>query len=100
MLCRMLALYFVTFYVCIDVYNHLVLDPLERAAMEALQDLPAEAEEEAEEPIFIPFPGTVKELKRKPYRGSDPEWQEFVRFSKDKNAQTKVRGGWYPERCM
>ena len=94
MLRRMLVLYFVTVYVCIDVYGRLVLDPLERAAMEALDGLPAGEEEEAEEPIFIPFPGTVKELKKRPYRGSDPEWQEFVKFSKDKNAQTKVRGGW------
>jgi hypothetical protein len=89
----MLAVYFITFYVLTDVYSRLVLDPLEKAATEALGELPAEELEEVEEPIFIPFPGTVKELKRRPYRGSDPEWQEFVKFSKDRPLQNKVRGG-------
>jgi len=87
----MLAFYFVTCYICYDIYGRMVLDPIDKAAMEALEGLPAQESEEIDDPLFIPFPGTVKETKRKPYRGSDPEWQEFVKFSKDKKEQTKVR---------
>ncbi|TVY76047.1 hypothetical protein LSUE1_G006850 [Lachnellula suecica] len=91
MLDRMWAAYIITFYVGTDIYGRLVLDPLEHAAAEAMQALPAPDLEEMEEPFFIPFPGTTKELKKRPYRGSDPEWQEFVKFSKDKPLQAKVR---------
>lgn len=75
----------------------MVLDPIDKATTEVMEGLPAEETEEVEEGLFIPFPGTVKETKRKPYRGSDPEWQEFVKFSKDGKEQTKVRGRWQIE---
>lgn len=44
--------------------------------------------------LFIPFPGTTKQLPVTPYRGSDPEWQEFIKFSQDLTAGKKVRGTW------
>ncbi|TVY16512.1 hypothetical protein LARI1_G005127 [Lachnellula arida] len=88
---KMLAFYFVTCFICYDIYGRMVLDPIDKAAMEIMEGLPAEETEEVEDGLFIPFPGTVKETKRKPYRGSDPEWQEFVKFSQDKKEQTKVR---------
>ena len=75
-----------------SIYSTVVLDPLERAAVDALQTLPAEELEDEVKPLFIPFPGTTKQLKPVPYRGSDPEWQEFVKFSKDKKLAQKVRG--------
>lgn len=57
-----------------------------------MKDLPEDEEGEEEETgLFIPFPGTTKQLKPKPYRGSDPEWQEFINFSKDKELARKVR---------
>jgi hypothetical protein len=71
-----------------------VLDPLERAAVEALKDMPEELTEEDPKPLFIPFPGTTKQLKPKPYRGTDPEWQEFIKFSKDQKLAQRVRGKW------
>lgn len=46
---------------------------------------------EANEPLFIPFPGTTREVKPRPYRGSDPEWQEFVKFSKDPELGKRIR---------
>ena len=69
-----------------------MLDPLERAAVEAMKDMPEELTEEDHKPMFIPFPGTTKQLKAKPYRGSDPEWQEFIKFSKDQKLAQRVRG--------
>ncbi len=83
-------------YACYQLYAKLVLDPLENAASEAIKNLSEEEvremENEEQKPFFIPFPGTTKQLPPKPYKGSDPEWQEFVKFSKDKDLAKQVRG--------
>lgn len=89
---RTIIIYILACYIGVSIYTTIVLDPLERAAIDALQHLPAEEFEEEVKPLFIPFPGTTKQLKPVPYRGSDPEWQEFVKFSKDKKLAQKVRG--------
>ena len=78
-------------YLCYAVYDKVVLEPLERAAFEALQDIPDDEDDEDHKPFFIPFPGTTKQLKPRPYRGSDPEWQEFIKFSKDQKLAQRVR---------
>jgi hypothetical protein len=58
-----------------------------------LKNIPEdEFDEEDEDPLFIPFPGTTKQKKPEPYRGSDPEWQEFIKFSKDQALAKSVRG--------
>jgi len=88
---KTILLYTLAIYVGASAYSSIVLDPLERAAVDALQHLPNEEFEEEPPPLFIPFPGTTKQLKPVPYRGSDPEWQEFVKFSKDKKLAQKVR---------
>jgi hypothetical protein len=41
--------------------------------------------------VFIPFPLTTKRLAPQPYKGTDPEWQEFVRIAKDKDLQIKLK---------
>lgn len=81
----------IALYIASDIYARLVLDPLEKGAAEALEGMPVEQEEQEEGAIFIPFPGTVQQLKPRPYRGQDPEWQEFVKFSQDKELQTQLR---------
>lgn len=59
---------------------------------EEVKNMPEEELEEGG--LFIPFPGTTKQLKPNPYRGSDPEWQEFIKFSKDQGLAKSVRGGY------
>ena len=61
-----------------------------RRSEEEVKNLPEEEEEEVG--IFIPFPGTTKQLQPKPYRGTDPEWQAFIKFSKDKSLGKSVQG--------
>ena len=56
-----------------------------------LPEPPADEEEDMK-PLFIPFPGTTKQLKPVPYRGSDPEWQEYIKFSQDQKLAKRVRG--------
>ena len=77
---------------CYEAYNRIVWGPLDRAAEEALEDMEDEEDEVEEKPLFIPFPGTTKQLKPVPYKGTDPEWKEFIKFSKDQNLAKKVRG--------
>ncbi|RFU32774.1 hypothetical protein B7463_g3555, partial [Scytalidium lignicola] len=69
----------------------IVLEPLERAALEALKNVPEKELQEEDGPIFIPFPGTTKQINPPPYRGSDPEWQEFIKFNKDQELAKNVR---------
>ncbi|KAL2270732.1 hypothetical protein VTJ83DRAFT_103 [Remersonia thermophila] len=42
------------------------------------------------EPRFIPFPFTTKARPPEYYSGSSPEWQEFVRISKDPKIQHDI----------
>ena len=51
-----------------------------------------ELQEEDHKPLFIPFPGTTKQLKPVPYKGTDPEWQEFVRLSKQPTQVQRIKG--------
>lgn len=43
-----------------------------------------------EESTFIPLTWSTK-LPRSYYRGSDPEWQDFIKIAKDKSRQKKVQ---------
>lgn len=91
---RNFAISFIAFYVTYNVYYKLVLDPLDRAGEEAMGSLSDKELDEMDlgKAVFIPFPGTIKQLPPKPYRGSDPEWQEFIKFSKDQGQHKRVRG--------
>lgn len=43
-----------------------------------------------EDAIFIPF-GFTRQRPRSYYKGSDPEWQSFLAFSKDRDRGKAVR---------
>ncbi|KAK1998093.1 hypothetical protein LX36DRAFT_48132 [Colletotrichum falcatum] len=85
-------------FVCYQAYWFIVLDPLFRhidqeyeslsnAEKEALDE---EIDEEAE-PWFIPFPFTTRSVPQPPYKGSDPEWQQYIQISRDKETQKQIR---------
>jgi hypothetical protein len=79
-------------YVGTEVWTRVVFGPLDKVLEEEVKNMPEEELEEGG--LFIPFPGTTKQLKPSPYRGSDPEWQEFIKFSKDQGLAKSVRGGY------
>ncbi|KAF8860049.1 hypothetical protein BDZ45DRAFT_703998 [Acephala macrosclerotiorum] len=87
------AVYSIVVYACFQVYWKVIVDPLEKAADEVLEELPDDELDEADldKPFFIPLPGTTKQLKPVPYKGSDPEWQEFIKFSKNQKLAQKIR---------
>jgi hypothetical protein len=51
-------------------------------------------DEEVDEGLFIPF-GWPRQQPKSFYKGSDPEWQEFIKFAQDpskhKDVQRKFR---------
>lgn len=51
----------------------------------------APEEWDEEDVWFIPLGLWAKKKPREFYKGSDQEWQEFVRFSKDSKAHEKAR---------
>lgn len=53
--------------------------------------MPPGYEEEDDNSLFIPFPGTTRQVNPPPYKGSDPEWQEFLKFSKDQGRQKRCK---------
>lgn len=72
-------------------FQHYCLQPLVDALDEV--ELPEEPEEDTE-PLFFPLPLTWREIKQDSYRGSDPEWQEFVKFSKQHDLAQQIRRGY------
>lgn len=89
---RTVALYIFAAYIAASAYSSIVLNPLDKVADDVLSSATPEELEEDLKPFFIPFPGTTKQLKPVPYKGSDPEWQEFIKFSKDPKQAQRVRG--------
>jgi hypothetical protein len=49
-------------------------------------------DDEELEPIFIPLGLWPKPKQRTYYKGSDPEWEEFVKFAKDAKRNKEARG--------
>lgn len=68
------------------------LDPEKEALSEdgiELEEGEEDDEEEGEEMFFLPL-SWPKLADRVYYKGSDPEWQEYIKLSKDKPKQSKI----------
>lgn len=83
---------------CYHLYWSTVLNPFLRHIDREYESLSAaekqaldEEIEEESEPWFIPFPLTTKQVAQPPYKGADPEWQQYVKISKDLELQQKIR---------
>ena len=79
---------------CYNAFDKTVFATLERAADDIEKNLDEATKKQLDEEdhsIFIPFPGTTQEIKARPYRASDPEWKEYVKFSKNPELGKAVR---------
>ncbi|KAH7269395.1 uncharacterized protein BKA55DRAFT_548474 [Fusarium redolens] len=90
----------IVLYTCWQIFITVVFDPIfdwadaEWEALSEKEKEEAEALHDPDEPlIFLPFPFTTKEVKQPPYRGSDPEWQTFVKVSQDKKLLQEIKNG-------
>lgn len=87
-------------YICWQIFCTVVFDPLfdwadaEWEALSEKEKEEAEANHDPDEPLlFLPFPFTTEEVKQPLYRGSDPEWQTFVKISQDKKLLQEIKNG-------
>jgi hypothetical protein len=64
-------------------------------ADDTTKDGPGEKVKDA--PTFIPLPLTTKKHPPQPYAKSDPEWQEFIRISNDRQLQFRIRRRLCPD---
>ncbi|KAF5635470.1 uncharacterized protein FTJAE_6368 [Fusarium tjaetaba] len=90
----------IVLYACWQIFIAVVFDPIfdwadaEWEALSEKEKEEAEALHDPDEPlVFLPFPFTTKEVKQPPYRGSDPEWQTFVKVSQDKKLLQEIKSG-------
>lgn len=87
----------IVLYTCWQIFATVVFDPLLDWAdeeWEALSDKEKEEVQNMEEDepmLFLPFPFTTKEVKQPPYRGSDPEWEMFVKVNQDTKLQKEIK---------
>ncbi|KAK4160171.1 hypothetical protein QBC43DRAFT_325792 [Cladorrhinum sp. PSN259] len=85
-------------FIVIQVVDKVILAPFQKFWDEHAEELEEErrrqiAKNDGEEEVllFIPFPLTLEKFDPQPYTGRDPEWQEFVRISKDRALLNKIR---------
>ena len=67
-----------------------ILDEDADAEMEEVEDEDEDSEYTQEDSLFIPLTWS-KQMPKTFYRGSDPEWQEFVKVAKDKERHRKIQ---------
>lgn len=56
-----------------------------------MKDLPEIDDDEEEDPLFIPFPFTDKQVQPPPYAGKEEEWQSFVAFNNDRDHRNRAK---------
>lgn len=89
---RSLGIGFGTLVFAVQIYTSVVLAPVAKWLDKELDEMEQMDEKELEtEPIFIAFPFTTKSVDSLPYRGTDEEWQTFIKVNKDQNLQMKIR---------
>ncbi|KEY68455.1 hypothetical protein S7711_01229 [Stachybotrys chartarum IBT 7711] len=85
----------VAIYLCANIFLAIVIDPLFDWLDEELPEDEAELKDAQPEyefvGYFLPFPWKIKEVKEPPYKGSDPEWEQFVAINRDKKLQKAIR---------
>ncbi|KAK4187909.1 hypothetical protein QBC35DRAFT_217328 [Podospora australis] len=85
---------FVKLFLAVQVFDKCIAGPLVKFLKEDPEAIAAAKEQEEEDEdlgMFFPFPLTLKRHEPEPYSGKDPEWQEFIRMSKDKDLMIKIR---------
>jgi len=89
-------------FIVIQVFDKIVFEPFYKWWDEHGEELEEERRRtqknddgEEEVLLFIPFPLTLEKFEPQPYTGRDPEWQEFVRISKDRALLDRIRSRFF-----
>ncbi|KAI1425786.1 hypothetical protein F5Y12DRAFT_745638 [Xylaria sp. FL1777] len=78
-------------YAFYEITTRTLIALVDEAEFDLTEEELRELEEEEDEPFFIPFPGFTKTVESLPYRGSDPEWQAYVKASRNKPLMDSIR---------
>jgi hypothetical protein len=87
----------VIYYACYQVYTTSVFGILDKyfeeqdAQLSEKERSQLEKEMEEEDPVFIPLPFTTREIPPIPYKGTDPEWRMFAKFSRNPQLIASVK---------
>jgi hypothetical protein len=82
----------IALYLCYEVYMHVVFGPPEDLEETTSNKGGQEADDGTVEAyMYFTLPFSTQKVAPPPYRGSDPEWKMFARFSRDKELQKSVR---------
>lgn len=76
---------FVVYYVCYQVYTGSVVGILWKWMEQELSQMSSKELEKLDEvaPLYIPLPGTTRTVPSLPFKGTDPEWKQFAKLSRD-----------------
>ncbi|KAJ3563182.1 hypothetical protein NPX13_g8290 [Xylaria arbuscula] len=75
-----------------EVVTRALVNLVEEADIEEInEEERKELEEEAAEPIFIPFPGFTQTVEPVPYRSTDPEWRAYIKVSRNQALLSSMR---------
>lgn len=85
---RKFFIYTATGMFCWYTWTTIVTMPLRNLDM---KDLPEIEDDEEEEPWFIAFPFTDKQVQPPPYAGKEEEWQSFVAFNNDRDHRNRAK---------
>ncbi|KAI1454824.1 hypothetical protein F4805DRAFT_438072 [Annulohypoxylon moriforme] len=85
------------YYVAYRAYKSAVFTTIALWLGDEEEDLTSEErdeiEEETLEPMFFPIPFTTRTVESPPYKGSDPEWQAFIRINNDPELTRSIQDG-------
>ncbi|KAI1827463.1 hypothetical protein F4861DRAFT_536027 [Xylaria intraflava] len=78
-------------YVCFTYFRRSLGMMAHEEGWDMTEEEQKEFEEEDLAPIFIPFPGFTRTIEPSPYRSTDPEWQTFLKVSRNRALQRTIR---------
>lgn len=90
----------VVYVTLFQIFITFVFDPLldwsdeewEQMSEKEKQAIEKEAKDDDEPIAFFAWPFSTHQEQSPPYKGSDPEWKEFVAINGDKKRQKEIRG--------
>ncbi|KAI2469555.1 hypothetical protein F4781DRAFT_431261 [Annulohypoxylon bovei var. microspora] len=85
------------YYICYQAYKTSIFSTLGAWLEDQEKHLTKKERDEMEEgmlePMFFPIPFTTRAVASPPYKGSDPEWQTFIRVNKDQDLLRGMQDG-------
>lgn len=91
------------YIVLYQIFMNFVFDPLldwsdeewEQMSEKEKKEIEKEADDDDDVIAFFAWPFSTYQEPSPPYKGSDPEWKEFVAINSDKKRQKEIRSEYW-----